>query len=100
MARAPGALELYLSPAWLCCAPAEKSSWMLHAGGRVYLPLAGRGENLAASFGASYYMANPHQGVAFEAAIYALSTIVGLSISVAPWLTAREVSTTLTLRYY
>jgi|GEM_PF-1541156 len=100
VARHAGALELYVSPAWLCCAPDDRTSWMLHAGGRVYLPLEGRGENLAASLGASYYRASPNHGAAFELAVYVLSSLVGLSVTVAPWLTAREVSTTLTLRYY
>jgi 4-hydroxy-L-threonine phosphate dehydrogenase PdxA len=69
-------------------------------GSRIYFPLEHRGENLAASLGASYYRASPHHGVAFELAVYALSSVVGLSITVAPWLTAREVSTALTIRYY
>jgi hypothetical protein len=100
VARHAGAIELYLSPAWLCCAPDERTSWLLHAGGRVYLPLEGRGENLAASLGASYYRASPSHGAAFELAVYMLSSLVGFSVTVAPWLNAREVSTALTLRYY
>ena len=100
VARHAGALELYVSPAWLCCAPDDRTSWMLHAGGRVYFPLEGRGENLAASLGASYYRASPTHGPAFELAVYVLSSLVGVSVTVAPWLTAREVSTALTLRYY
>jgi hypothetical protein len=101
-ARHAGAFELYVSPAWLCCAPAPEgnTSWMLNAGGRVYFPLGGRGENLAASLGASYYRASPDDGAAFELAVYTLSSLVGLSVTVAPWLRAREVSTALTLRYY
>ena len=99
-ARHAGALELYLSPVWLCCAPDERTSWLLQAGGRVYLPLEGRGENLAASLGASYYRASPSHGAAFELAVYMLSSLVGVSVTVAPWLQAREVSTALTLRYY
>lgn len=99
-ARHAGAVELYLSPAWLCCAPHDRTSWMLHAGGRVYMPLEGKGENLAASLGASYYRANPQHGAAFELAVYMLSSLVGFSVTVAPWLTAREVSTALTLRYF
>ena len=99
-ARHAGAVELYVSPAWLCCAPQDRTSWMLHAGGRVYMPLEGKGENLAASLGASYYRASPQHGPAFELAVYMLSSLVGISITVAPWLTGREVSTALTLRYY
>lgn len=100
VARASGAIELFVSPAWLCCAPGDRTGWMLYGGARVYFPLEHRGENLSASFGASYYRASPHHGAAFELAIYALSSIVGLSITVAPWLTAREVSTALTIRFY
>jgi hypothetical protein len=100
VARHAGALELYVSPAWLCCPPDDRTSWMVHAGGRVYLPLEGRGENFAASLGASYYRASPHHGAAFELAVYMLSSLVGVSVTVAPWLTAREVSTALTIRYY
>jgi hypothetical protein len=100
VARHAGALELYVSPAWLCCAPDDRTSWMLNGGARMYLPLEGRGENLAASLGASYYRASPGHGAAFELAVYVLSSLVGLSVTVAPWLTAREVSTALTLRYY
>jgi hypothetical protein len=99
-ARHAGALELYVSPAWLCCAPDHRTSWMVHAGGRVYMPLEGRGENLAASLGASYYRASPQHGAAFELAVYMLSSLVGFSVTVAPWLRAREVSTALTFRYY
>jgi hypothetical protein len=99
-ARHAGAVELYVSPAWLCCAPQDRTSWMVHAGGRVYMPLEGKGENLAASLGASYYRASPQHGAAFELAVYMLSSLVGISITVAPWLTGREVSTALTLRYY
>ena len=99
-ARAAGAIEIFVSPAWLCCAPNDRTSWMLSSGGRVYFPLEGRGENLAGSLGVSYYSASPEGGVAFELAVYALSSIVGLSVTVAPWLTAREVSTALTIRYY
>lgn len=100
VARHAGAIELYVSPAWLCCAPEDRTSWMVHGGGRVYLPLEGRGENLAASLGASYYRASPSHGAAFELAVYMLSSLVGVSVTVAPWLTAREVSTALTVRYY
>ena len=99
-ARHAGAIELYVSPAWLCCAPDDRTSWMLHAGGRVYMPLEGKGENLAASLGASYYRASPQHGAAFELTVYMLSSLVGISITAAPWLTAREVSTALTLRFY
>ena len=66
----------------------------------MYLPLEGRGERLAASVGVSYYRASPRDGVAFELGVHTLSSIVGLTVSIAPWLTAREVSTSLTFHYY
>lgn len=99
-ARHAGGVELYASPAWLCCAPNERTSWMLQLGGRVYVPLMGKGENWASSLGAAYYRASPQHGVAFELGIYTLSSIVGVTITIAPWLTAREVSTALTFHYY
>jgi hypothetical protein len=99
-ARHAGALEIYAAPGWLCCAPQERTGWLLHLGSRVYLPLEGRGERLAVSVGASYYRASPHHGVAFELGVYTLSSIVGISVTVAPWLAAREVSTALTVHYY
>lgn len=99
-ARHAGALEVYVSPGWLCCAPHDRSSWLLHLGSRVYLPLGGRGETLSASLGASYYRASPRHGAAFEVSVYTLSSIVGITITVAPWLSGREVSTALTIHYY
>jgi len=99
-ARHAGAIELYASPGWLCCAPNDRTSWLLQLGGRLYLPLEGRGERLAASLGASYYRASPQHGVAFELGVYTLSSIVGFSVTIAPWLTAREVSTALVFHYY
>lgn len=100
IARHAGAVELYASPAWLCCAPQQRTSWMLQLGGRIYVPLVGRGENWVASFGAAYYRASPRHGAAIELGVYTLSSIVGLTVTVAPWLTAREVSTALTFHYF
>lgn len=100
IARHAGAVELYASPAWLCCAPRGHHSWLLNLGSRVYTPITGRGESWSASFGASYYLASPRHGAALEVGVYAVSSIVGLTISVAPWLTGREVSTTLSFHLY
>jgi hypothetical protein len=99
-ARHAGGVELYASPAWLCCAPDARTSWLLQLGSRVYVPLQGRGELWSASFGASYYRASPKHGAAFELGLYTFSSILGITLTVAPWLRAREVSTALTLHYY
>jgi hypothetical protein len=100
VARHTGALEFYGAPEWLCCAPDHRSSWLARAGSRVYLPVLSRGESLAVSLGGSYYYANHHHGGSAEIGAYTLGSIVGLSLTVSPWLEQRETMLTLTLRYF
>lgn len=100
VARHTGAVELFLSPEWACCAPRDESSWLARAGARVYLPMVLRGESLSASFGGSYYVAKPRGGAAVELGIYTLSSILGFTLTVAPRLEGREVIGALSLHYY
>ncbi len=100
VARHSGAIEVFGSPEWACCAPGEQSSWILRAGGRVYFPLLGHGEALSLSLGASYYHQNGAGGVAGEVGVQTLFSILGLSVTVAPTLEDREVIVALTLRYF
>jgi len=100
VARHSGAIELYLSPEWACCAPTGTTSWIGRAGSRLYLPLIGRGESLASSVGASYYRAGDSNGAAAEVGVYVLYGVFGLTLTVAPTLKRREVIGALTIRYF
>ena len=100
VARHTGAIEIYGSPEWACCATGDKTSWIARAGTRMYLPLIGRGEALSASLGGSYYFAGDRNGVAFEAGAYVLFGTLGLTVTVSPWLERREVISALSIRYF
>jgi hypothetical protein len=100
VARHTGAIELYGSPEWACCAPSDVTSFIVRAGLRLYLPLIGRGEALTGSVGGSYYRAGDGDGPSVEVGVYALFASVGLTVTVSPRLTGREVITALHLRYF
>jgi hypothetical protein len=100
VARHTGAIELYGSPEWACCAPNDRSSWMARAGVRLYVPLVGRGESLSGSFGASYYRASGDDGFSAEVGAYALFGMIGLTLTFSPTLEGRETMLALALRYF
>lgn len=103
VARHAGAFELYFSPEWACCAEHEGSSWLARAGARVYMPLTWSGEAAALSLGASYAFANGSGGVAGiagELGLYTLSSILGLTLTIAPRLPGRELMVGMTLHYF
>jgi hypothetical protein len=100
VARHSGAFELYVSPEWACCASGGDSSWLGRVGARVYVPAIGRGESLAVSVGGSYYYENHRHGGAAELGVYGLSSLIGLSVTVAPRLIDREVILALTLHLF
>jgi hypothetical protein len=100
VARHSGAVELYISPEWVCCAPGDRTSWIGRGGGRIYLPLLGRGESLAGSIGGSYYRAGGGGGGAVEIGVYVLFGVLGLTVTVSPTLSNREVISALTIRYF
>jgi len=100
VARHTGAIELYGSPEWACCAPGDATSFIARAGVRLYLPLIGRGEALTGSVGGSYYRAGDGDGPSVEVGVYALFASVGLTVTVSPRLVGREVITALHLRYF
>ena len=100
VARHTGAIELYGSPEWACCAPGDATSFIARAGVRLYLPLIGRGEALTGSLGGSYYRAGDGDGASVEVGVYALFASVGLTVTVSPRLVGREVITALHLRYF
>jgi hypothetical protein len=99
VARHTGAIELYLSPEWACCAE-KGTSWIGRGGLRLYLPLAGRGESLSGSLGASYYRASDGDGASAEIGAYTLFGILGLTLTFSPKLTGRETMLALALRYF
>jgi hypothetical protein len=100
VARHSGAIELFVSPEWACCAAHERSSWLARAGARIYVPLLLSGESLSGSLGGSYYLADHEHGGSVELGLYTLSSIVGLTVTVSPTLEGREVTTALALHYY
>ncbi|MET0594032.1 MAG: hypothetical protein ABW133_15135 [Polyangiaceae bacterium] len=100
VARHSGGFELYVSPEWACCATGDGTSWIARGGGRLYFPLIGRGEALAGSVGGSYYRASDGDGGSVEAGIHTLFSILGLTVTVSPRLTGREVMTALQIRYF
>ncbi|WP_394825348.1 hypothetical protein [Pendulispora albinea] len=100
VARHSGAVELYVSPEWACCAPNDGTGWLARAGARLYLPIASNGETLAWSIGGSYYRASGGDGAAAEIGAYVFHGILGLSITVAPALAQREIINALTIRFF
>jgi hypothetical protein len=100
VARHSGGVELYFSPEWACCTPHAGTSWIARAGGRLYWPLVGRGEALAGSVGGSYYRASDGGGGSVEIGLYTLFSMIGLTATVSPRLTGREVITALQIRYF
>lgn len=100
IARHSGSLELHVSPEWACCAPASSSSWLVRAGLRLYLPLVEHGEQLSWSLGGSYYRAAGGGGAAADLGLYTFSGVLGLTVTVSPWLSRRELITALNIRYF
>lgn len=106
VARHSGSVELHASPEWSCCAADSRSSWLLRAGLRLYLPLIEHGEILSWSIGASYYHslgtsdAGSRIPVAADIGIYTLFGVLGLTVTVSPWLPRREVIVALNIRYF
>jgi hypothetical protein len=100
VARHAGAVELYASPEWACCAPGNGTSWIARGGARLYLPLVGRGEALTGSVGGSYYRASDGSGASLEIGLHVLFTFLGFTVTVSPRLTGREVMTALQIRYF
>ena len=100
VARHSGAIEVYASPEWACCAPNDGTGWLARAGARLYLPIVGRGETLSWSIGGSYYRASGGDGAAIEMGAYVLFGAIGLTVTVSPTLEHREVINALTLHYF
>lgn len=100
VARHAGAVELYGSPEWACCAAGDETSWIARGGARLYLPLIGRGEALTGSLGGSYYRAAGGDGASVEAGIYVLFAMLGVTVTVSPRLVGREVISALHIRYF
>jgi hypothetical protein len=100
VARHTGAIELYASPEWACCAPGDGTSWIARGGARLYLPLVGRGEALTGSLGGSYYRASDGPGASLEVGLHVLFSMIGFTVTVSPRLAGREVISALTIRYF
>ncbi|HKP61777.1 MAG TPA: hypothetical protein VJV78_33835 [Polyangiales bacterium] len=100
IARHSGSVELHFSPEWACCAPDGDSGWLARAGLRVYLPLLEHGEVLSWSVGASGYYAADGFGPAGDLGIYTLFGVLGLTVTVSPLLSRREVIAALNIRYF
>jgi hypothetical protein len=99
VARHSGAVELYVSPEWACCAT-EGTSWIARGGARLYLPLIGRGESLTGSLGGSYYRAAGGGGGSLEMGVHLLFAMIGLTVTVSPRLVGREVISAIQIRYF
>lgn len=105
IARHSGSVELHVSPEWACCA-ASGSSWLLRSGLRVYLPLLEHGEQLSWALGTSYYRtaagtgSDGQGGFAFDAGLYTFVGVLGLTVTVSPALTGRELISALNIRYF
>jgi len=100
IARHSGSIELHVSPEWACCAPDDRSSWLVRAGLRLYLPLLEHGEKLSWSVGGSYYRAAGGGGGSLDLGIFTFNGVLGLNATVSPWLTRREVITAFTIRLF
>jgi len=100
VARHSGAVELYASPEWVCCAPNDGTGWIARGGARIYLPVVGRGESLTWSLGGSYYRASGGGGASIETGLYVLFGTFGLTVTASPALARREIITALTIRYF
>lgn len=103
IARHTGAVELYFSPEWACCAAQDKPSWLARAGARVYLPLVLSGESASISLGGSYAFSHRGEtvaGIAGEIGLYTLSSMLGLTLTIAPRLTGRELIAAIALHYF
>jgi hypothetical protein len=104
IARHSGSIELHASPEWSCCAADSRSSWLLRVGPRLYLPLLEHGEVLSWSIGSSYLRSFGKQAgaapLAFDLGIYSLFGVLGVTMTVSPWLARREVIVALNVRYF
>jgi hypothetical protein len=100
IARHSGSVDLHVSPEWSCCAAGGDHSWLARAGLRVYLPLIEHGEVLSWSVGASCYYAADGVGPAGDLGIYTLFGVLGLTVTVSPLLSQREVIAALNIRYF
>lgn len=99
VARHSGGFEIYVSPEWTCCTPASESGWLVRFGSRMYLPVIGRGESAAVSFGGSYVYENDRHHAAGELGLWTLSAIVGLTATLAPTMQGRLLMFGFNLRY-
>jgi hypothetical protein len=87
----------------VCCAADGGSSWQLRTGGRLYLPLIEHGETLSWSLGGSYHHGlrrDASNGWAVDLGLYTLLGVLGLHVTVAPFLQHREVMIALNIRYF
>lgn len=100
IARHSGSIELHVSPEWACCAPNEQSSWLVRAGLRLYLPLLEHGEKLSWSFGSSYYRAAGGSNASADLGLLTFNGAFGLNVTFSPWLSRRELITTLLVRLF
>lgn len=100
IARHSGSIELHVSPEWACCAPEDRSSWLVRAGLRLYLPLLEHGEKLSWSIGSAYYRAAGGGGASFDLGLLTFNGAFGLNVTVSPWLARRELISALTIRLF
>ncbi len=100
IARYSGSLELLFSPEWIGGAAENSTGWVARFGTRLYLPVVGKGESFAWSVGGSYYRAAGGDGFAAELGAYWLFGVFGLTATVAPTMTQREIITAFQVRYF
>jgi len=100
LVRHSGSIELFASPEYLALDGGIEARFGVRGGLRAYFGLLGRGDNLSASLGASYYRFRDAEGLALEAGAYVLFGSVGLVLTHSPGFDAAPWLVTLRLRYF
>ncbi|MFO0664021.1 MAG: hypothetical protein U0174_08720 [Polyangiaceae bacterium] len=93
-ARHGGSIELFAAPYVFFADPKVASKF----GARVYLPIEGRGEQLSFAYGMSAFTSPDGTRLAFDAAFYTASGMVGLEATYLPTLDPYAFAISLRLR--
>jgi len=98
--RQSGSIELFASPEYLALDGGIGARFGLRGGLRAYFGLLGRGDNLSASLGASYFHFRDASGFSAEAGAYVLFGSLGVVLTYSPTFDAAPWLVTLRLRYF
>jgi hypothetical protein len=100
IARYGGSVELVVSPEYLALPGGFERNWALRTGLRGHVPVLGRGESLALSFGVSHTLFRQEHSVAFEAGACTLFGLLGVALTWHPRFQGSDAwIVTLRLRY-